>query len=329
MDRIYKLVELDSILRRRHYPTLGADLQEKLGVSKSGLLRLMNTLRGVGAPIDTSPLGYRYDHSKAFQLPGLWFTDSELLGLKTAHELLSSTAPTLLSETLQPLRQKLDKLLSTDKMGRGQLAQRVKIMKHAGRGTGACFDHVMRALVERKQLQFDFLARTSGKDEQRKVSPQQVTHYRDNWYLEAWCHDRKALRSFALERIRNARVSRLAAREITESRMNDHFNSAYGIFGGQPTDTARLLFNAHRAQWVSEEQWHPKQVGVFLADGSYQLDIPYANSRELVMDILKNGKDVEVISPPELRREVREGLVGALQNYASAEVGKTAKSRVG
>lgn len=327
MSMLQHIYELHEILKSRRYPISGAALEERLDVSKSTVLRRIAVLKGTGAPIETSPSGYRYNPTEAFELPGLWFTHSELLGLMTAHDLLSNSAPGLFRETLLPLRQKLDKLLEAEKMGSGQLAKRVRIVRHAGRGTGKCFDLVMRALVERKQLQFDFNARTSGKDELRKVSPQQVTHYRDNWYLDAWCNDRRALRSFALERIRNARVSRIVAREISTDKMDGHFNQSYGIFGGKPVATARLLFNAHRAQWVSEENWHPDQRGGFLVNGSYQLDIPYANSRELVMDILKNGKDVEVISPPELRREVMESLKGALKNYVAPGTGEIAESR--
>ena len=173
-------------------------------------------------------------------------------------------------------------------------------------------------MVERKQLQFDYTARTTGDDASRKVSPQRLTHYRDNWYLDAWCHDRKALRSFALERIRNARVSRLAARDIDEAKLHEHFASAYGIFAGKPVGIARLIFSAHRAQWVSEESWHPKQVGIFIDDGRYQLDIPYSDTRELMMDILKNGPDVEVVSPMALRIEVQQRLAANLQQYANA-----------
>ena len=62
--------------------------------------------------------------------------------------------------------------------------------------------------------------------------------------------------------------------------------------------------------------WHPAQKGRFLPDGRYQLDIPFSDTRELVMDILKNGPDVEVVSPPELRDEIENKLRQALQRYA-------------
>jgi proteasome accessory factor C len=320
MDLFHRIYRTYQILSSRRLPVSRATLEHELGCGRSTVNRIIAILRGYGAVIDYDKEheGYAYNRKIAFELPGIWFTHDELFGLITAHDLLTSAEPSLLSETLQPLRAKLDKLLLTEKLGRGELPKRVRILRLAGRGPGKYFADVARALVERKQLQFDYTARTTGEDASRKVSPQRLTHYRDNWYLDAWCHDRRALRSFALERIRDARVSRLAARDIDEVLLHEHFASAYGIFAGQPKDTARLIFSAHRAQWVGEEAWHPKQVGVFLEDGRYQLDIPYSDTRELMMDILKNGPDVEVVSPAALRIEVQKKLAAALQKYTNA-----------
>lgn len=78
---------------------------------------------------------------------------------------------------------------------------------------------------------------------------------------------------------------------------------------------AKLKFSPHRARWVADEQWHPKQQGSWLEDGSYQLSIPYSNPPELLMDILKYGAEVEVLAPETLRRLVRDQLNKACQLY--------------
>ncbi|MGD9392525.1 MAG: WYL domain-containing protein, partial [Chromatiales bacterium] len=67
---------------------------------------------------------------------------------------------------------------------------------------------------------------------------------------------------------------------------------------------AVLRFDAERARWVSKEQWHPQQQGEWLADGSYRLSLPYNNPTELVMDILRHGRHVEVLEPEGLREQV-------------------------
>ena len=324
MDLFHRINHFHHLLSGRRQPASREWLEHELGCGTSTVKRIITILRGYGAVIDydRESNGYTYNRSVAFELPGIWFTHDELLGLITAHDLLASAEPGLLNETLQPIRQKLDKLLLTEKLGAGELPKRVRILRLAGRGAGKFFGEVTRALVERKQLQFSYHARTTDEDKVRKVSPQRLTHYRDNWYLDAWCHDRRALRSFALERIREARVSRWAARDIIESKLHEHFASAYGIFAGKPVGTARLIFSVHRAQWVSEEEWHAKQVGIFLDDGRYQLDIPYSDTRELMMDILKNGPDVEVVGPVALRIEVQQRLAASLQQYANAPLPK-------
>ena len=92
-------------------------------------------------------------------------------------------------------------------------------------------------------------------------------------------------------------------------------SAAYGIFSGTADQTAVLRFTPERARWVAQEQWHPQQQGCSLEDGSYELRIPYGDPRELIMDILRYGPDVEVMAPPALRRQVGERLQAAAERY--------------
>ena len=91
--------------------------------------------------------------------------------------------------------------------------------------------------------------------------------------------------------------------------------SSYGIFAGKANKTAVLRFSAQRARWVADERWHPQQVGQYLTDGRYELQIPYRNDQELVMDILKHGDHAEAVSPETLRSEVAQYLRKALEKY--------------
>jgi len=66
---------------------------------------------------------------------------------------------------------------------------------------------------------------------------------------------------------------------------------------------------------VADEHWHPQQQSLVLEDGCYELRIPYADPRELIMDILKYEPDVDVIEPKSLRQLVHERLASALAQY--------------
>jgi predicted DNA-binding transcriptional regulator YafY len=177
------------------------------------------------------------------------------------------------------------------------------------------FRTVCSAVLERKQLAFDYRARSTGEKTRRTVSPQRITHYRDNWYLDAWDHERDGLRSFSVDRITAARRLDADARDIDEADLDRHLAGSYGIFSGEPKGWATLVFNERAARWVADERWHSQQQGRFLPDGRYELKVPYSSSRELLMDVLHYGADAEVVAPTALREQARSLLALALSSY--------------
>jgi predicted DNA-binding transcriptional regulator YafY len=66
---------------------------------------------------------------------------------------------------------------------------------------------------------------------------------------------------------------------------------------------------------VSRELWHPQQRVSEQEDGTLILEVPFTDLRELSMDILRQGRHVEVLEPKELRDEVVCELKSALTAY--------------
>ncbi len=103
--------------------------------------------------------------------------------------------------------------------------------------------------------------------------------------------------------------------EVGEARLEKVLGTGYGIFAGESTRKAVLRFTPEAARWVSREKWHSSQRGEYEPDGSYRLTVPYADETELIMDILRHGRDVEVVSPERLRKNVHERLREATARY--------------
>jgi len=139
--------------------------------------------------------------------------------------------------------------------------------------------------------------------------------YRDNWYLDGYCHLRKGLRSFALDGIKKAELLNKKAEEISEKELQENFSESYGIFSGKATQRAKLRFTPERARWVAGETWHGQQISSFDKEGSYILEFDYNQDPELVMEILKHGSGVEVLSPKSLRERVIAELKKTLNAY--------------
>ncbi|MEJ2454011.1 MAG: WYL domain-containing transcriptional regulator [Candidatus Thiodiazotropha sp.] len=320
MDRFDRIFELNRILQSARYPVSRQRLEQELECSRATVKRLIEEMRlYLNAPIvyDRKHNGYRYDPAEGemYQLPGLWFNASELQALLAAQQLLEGVQPGLLDSHLQPLKRKIDELLSRQPGSGEPVSRRIRLLRAAARPTGPYFTLVAGALAARRRLQLVYYNRAQDAQSEREVSPQRLTHYRDNWYLDAWCHLRRGLRTFALDAIREAHTLDTPAQEVNDSDLDGHYAGTYGIFSGRAQHQAILRFTAERARWVSMESWHPQQQSRWLEDGSYELSLPYGQPEELVMDLLRFGPDVEVIEPPSLRERVLQKLQATLDLY--------------
>jgi predicted DNA-binding transcriptional regulator YafY len=322
MDRTERFYKIDQLLHDRRVVPF-AVIQSALEVSRATLKRDLQYLRDrLNAPIiyDRDANGYHYgggdSRGPKFELPGLWFNASEIYALLTMQNLLAEVQPGLLGPHIAPLQARLASLLGSRDDAPEEVAKRIRILHAARRRPNlAYFEPIAAALLKRKRLLVRHWNRGRNEETEREVSPQRLVYYRDNWYLDAWCHLRDEIRSFAVDAIRHAQMIEKPAREIPAKRLDAVLAAGYGIFAGAQVEWAKLRFTPEAARWVAAEQWHPKQRTATEADGSYLLELPYANPTELVMDILRHGAEVEVLAPASLRQRVREALEKALRRY--------------
>ena len=303
MDRTERFYKIEELLRQRKAVTFDALLSE-LEVSRSTLVRDLAYMRErLHMPIAwDKAAGYQLadagNHAdRPHQLPGLWFSSAEIHALLTMQQLLLNLdAGGVLTPHIAPLVKRLNTLLE-DGADRDaeQVRRRVHIIGLAQRAMQPThFQRVGTALVRRKRLMLRYQARGSGQATERDVSPLRLVHYRGNWHLDAWCHLRNGLRNFALDAILEAHLLDITAKEVPDAELHALFAPSYGIFSGSHIEWAQLLFTPERARWIATERWHPEQRGEWQADGHYLLQVPYADHRELIMDILKHGEHCEV-----------------------------------
>lgn len=315
--RIRKLLDERRAVSRRL-------LLESLEISPATLKRDLAFLRdAMNIPIvwDRDRGGYRLAPDQTsgvqYELPGLWFSDKEIHALLTMQHLLANLDPGgLLAPHVQPLAARLDKLLGATDHPADEIRRRVLIVGIGKRSMKlAHFENIGAALLRRKRLAIRYYARGRDAETTREISPQRLVHYRENWYLDAWCHLRGALRNFAVDSIRDVELLATPAKDVPGQTLDTVLGPGYGIFAGSELQWAKLRFSAERARWVATEHWHPQQRGTFEADGHYVLEVPYADHRELMMDVLKHGTHCEVLEPEGLRRVVAEEVAEMTEKY--------------
>lgn len=310
MDRTERFYRIDQLLHERRTVPLEAFLDE-LEVSRATFKRDLEYLRDrLNAPIvwDREAGGYRFDRPRAgdkYELPGLWFSAGEIHALLTMQHLLENLQPGLLSSRIEPLLTRLKVVLDSTDLPAEAIRKRIRILRAAARSVEpAHFAPIATAVLQRRRLEIEYYTRSRDETQARQVSPQRLTHYRDNWYLDAWCHLRGGIRSFSLDAIRGVKAVDEPAREVSERELDETLGAGYGIFSGKAVNRAELRFTPERARWVSRESWHPAQQTRFDERGYFLLSLPYSDDRELVMDILKHGPEVEVLAPKGLRRKI-------------------------
>ena len=236
IDRLYQYKTLLSSRRVMSREDILHKLEISLATFKRDIAKLRDQLH---TPIlfDRDLGGYRLEQTDSTELPGMWFSQDEMLALLTIQSMIVQLEPGLLGPKLKPFQKRLDDMLASQGLDAATLTQRVRAV-HAGKRhlTLTSFETVAKATLERKQVQIEHLNRENGQTLVRDISPQQLVHYRDNWYVDAWCHLRGGLRSFSIDAISQANLLSKAAKDIDLITSRQQWDGGYGILGGMPKD---------------------------------------------------------------------------------------------
>jgi len=322
MNRAERIFRIHALLKKQR-PVTMACLREELGVSLASVKRDIEYMRD----FMHSPIVYVREHNTylydpnatEFELPGLCFSAGELYALLAIEQLLEAVQPGLLGPHIGPLKGRIRQLLKQSGHSGDTVIQRIRIVPVFARAVNnERFGAVAAAVLEGRAVGLHYHGREHNQITERVVHPYRLIHYRNNWYLIAWCERAAALRMFALDCVQRVTETAQRVKPIAEEDL-DHLGASFGIFTGAVSAWAVLRFVGLHARYVANEQWHPDQIGQW-KDGAYVLQVPYSDPRELQMEILKYGPDVEVIAPEALRRSVAERLRQAAELYVEKKL---------
>ena len=318
MERLERVTLLHRVLKAARFGRTVEELSGELGCSKATVHRDLIFLRDVlGAPLAYEGTRYHYaseEHSP-FELPGLWLSADELYALVLTRQVVQGSGEGLLGSSLNAVQGRIERMLGA----KAANLKRLRVIRHGHRKVDeTVFRAIALAVLERRCVRFRYRARSTDEDTHRNVHPQRLIHYRDNWYLDGYDDTRNALRSFALDRIQSPELSETAAQDVPAEQLDAELTPGYGIFSGTVRAVATIRFSAHAARWAAEERWHSKQEGRFLSDGRFELKVPYANVRELLMDVLRYGPDAEIVGPVALREQMRSLLSLTADGYETS-----------
>ena len=288
-------------------------LSERFEFSEKQAQREIEFMRDrLYAPLFYNPTkkGYEYEDD-SYELPPIWFKEDELLALCLALRLASTLPDHQFKNSLHDLLQKFLTYRFLDSPpGLEDLREKISVKNvEYYKVDETVFHKVVDSLFRNEALRISY--HTPHKDETtlRVVQPLHLLCYMGSWHLIAFCTLKKELRDFALSRIRTIETSSQAIRlPSCLPSVRDYISKNFGLMTGGESIEVCLKFAPEVSQWVSEQIWFSGQEVSMNADGSVCLRFPVADFREVRREILKYGASVEVLSPEELREEIKKEI---------------------
>ena len=235
--------------------------------------------------------------------------------LLMAAQILEDLQSDALNQSLSRIIGNIEKVLQDKGLNNRKL---VKIIPALSRKPDPItFQTILNALNNGKKLKLSYQSRYSDQATERLVSPQRFTSYKNAWYLDAYCHLRDDIRLFALENISSCELDIENSKNLAENSLREHYAQSYGIFAGEATHSAQIVFDTELAPWSKNIHWHSEQSHKQIDDTHILITLPYNHSAELIADILHFGPAAKVLAPQKLKQQVKDTLSATSKLYYS------------
>lgn len=166
-------------------------------------------------------------------------------------------------------------------------------------------EQLTRAITQARTVQMRYYSASSDRTSRREVDPYRLWYTDGALYLIGYCHRRKEVRMFAVDRILSLALTNHPWQLPLGFDLDAYVQDALVVMRGQPIDVT-LLFDKATAAWAKDRQWHPSQKCALGKDGRLTMSLRVANTRELEGWVLHFGGGVRVLQPDSLREKVRE-----------------------
>ncbi|MCL5878332.1 MAG: WYL domain-containing protein [Deltaproteobacteria bacterium] len=165
-----------------------------------------------------------------------------------------------------------------------------------------------QAMDEKHTAEIVYKAMSSQKEEKRTIAPYGLIFNKGIWYAVAYCSLRKGIRSFALDCIKDAVVTDEFYEIPSEFDLKEYLKPGWQIISsGKPVEVM-LRFNKDIARWIKRRKWHPTQIIEEQKDGSNIFKVMVSDTSEIKWWSYNWAPNCEILSPPELRKEVTEDI---------------------
>lgn len=312
-----RFIWFDDKVRAQKYPN-ASSLAEKFEVSTKTAQRDIEFMRDrLRCPLEynKNKKGYYYEDD-TFSLPMVYLSSRELSSLMIARKMLQDISGGYIGDEISSILDKITNVLNKHAAIGDHIddAFSFQLIEYSP-APEAVFKSVLEGCMKRRCLSFTYYSPVREERSLRTVDPYHLFNYMGTWHLLAYCHFRKDIRDFALNRISEVKVLSEVFDMALDFDIKEYLHSSFGLYKGKPKEWVTLRFSSEKSKWIRDQIWHKDQKARFLKDGSLELSFPVADFSEIKMEILKHGDMVEVVRPKSLRNLIKSEARNILKIY--------------
>ncbi len=320
---VVRLWRLHGMMKSARSPSM-KDLMGSMEVSQRTVERDIEILRDFfHAPIvfDRQKGGYRYaDPSYCLDAPALRLSEGEFVALFMAHRLMSDVSGYPGYQTCQRAMKKLASLLPSAVPERAeQVEQMVSFHIPPLRGDPSNLErscaNICRAIQERSRVLIRYYSASRERESLRLLDPYHLRYVQAAWYLVGYCHTRKEVRIFAVDRILDLTMTHETFKIPEGFSLDEYLGKVWRIERGERFK-ASVKFTSDVARYVRERKWHESQQ-LSEEEGSLIARFEVDGWGEFKRWVMSFGSAATVLEPVEMAREIRAEASKMKESYDS------------
>jgi proteasome accessory factor B len=303
------MLRIHQALSSGKYPN-ATTLSREVEVASKTIHRDIEFMRDrLGLPIeyDASRAGFYYTEEVS-GFPNVQITEGELFALIVAEKALQQYRGTNFEKPLLSAIKKMEQSLpNTISLNLASLEQTISFRTRAEPLLNLeVFDLLAKAAAYRGQLELVYRKPGQTKTEVRLVDPYHLANINGEWYLFAYDHARKDIRTFAPTRIQSVKPTGKTFPPPERFSLENRLRNSFGVHSGEGQYEVVIRFDARVADYVREKKWHESQKLRELKNGGVELTLKLSSLVEIERWVLGWGGDATVIKPAELQESIRE-----------------------
>ena len=292
-------------------------LAAELEVSTKSIHRDLEFMRDrLDLPVeyDARRFGYHYtEEVSAF--PTLQITEGEIVALIVAEKALQQYRGTNLEKPLLSAIRKMEQSLpDTISVNLADIERTISFRTRAEPILNLeIFDALAKATAHRRQLELTYRKPGSKQTEPRLVDPYHLANINGEWFLFAYDHARKDIRTFVPARIKTVKPTGRTFDRPQKFSLEKRLRDSFGVFSGRGQYEVVIRFNARVADYIREKKWHESQQLRKRKGGGVELRLRLSSLVEIERWVLSWGGDAVVVKPRELAEAVQQAAKKILQ----------------